>query len=222
MAAESEEPAAAPAGAARTDARPATEAPVSERLVVGLVRGLHGLRGGVRIEVLTDDPARFEPGSVVYAEGEATSLTVAWVQPEAPGILVRFEEIPTRDHAERLRDTYLEAEASSEALPDGAVYWHQVMDAQVATNAGELLGTVQDIFRAGEAEVFVVRGGERGEVLVPAVRDVVTDFAPDQNRLTVDADVLGLEPLRPRRRRGRRSSKEPIPGSATPDEGPSG
>ena len=55
-------------------------------------------------------------------------------------------------------------------------------------------------------------GADRPEVLVPAVKDVVVDFAPEQGRLTVDADALGLEPPRPRRRRGRRSSKEPLPG----------
>ncbi len=29
----------------------------SSRLVVGRVRGVHGLRGAVRVEVLTDQPA---------------------------------------------------------------------------------------------------------------------------------------------------------------------
>ena len=43
--------------------------PSDERLVVGLVRGVHGLRGAVRVEVLTDNEERFMPGSVLYREG---------------------------------------------------------------------------------------------------------------------------------------------------------
>jgi 16S rRNA processing protein RimM len=191
-----------------------------ERLIVGLVRGFHGLRGAVRVEVLTDEPARFEPGSVLHAEGKPEPLTVAWVRPDAPGILVRFEEIATREAAERLRDAYLEIEVPAGALPEGAVYWHEVIGAAVTTSGGEVLGEVVDVFRAGESEVFVVQGAgegtDRAEVLVPAVRDVIVDFAPEAGRLTVDADALGLEPPRPRRRRGRRSSKEPLPG-APPD-----
>ena len=36
---------------------------MTDRLVVGLVRGVHGLRGVVRVEILSDDPARFEAGT---------------------------------------------------------------------------------------------------------------------------------------------------------------
>jgi 16S rRNA processing protein RimM len=186
--------------------------PDAQRLVVGLVRGFHGLVGTVRVEVLTDEPARFEPGSVLHVEGKQDPLTVAWVRPDSPGILVRFEEIATREAAERLRDAYLEIDVPAGALPEGAVYWHEVIGAAVTTSGGVALGEVVVVFRAGESEVFVVRAGEgtdRDEVLVPAVQDVIVDFAPQEGRLTVDADALGLEPPRPRRRRGRRSSKQP-------------
>lgn len=196
-----------------------------QRLVVGLVRGFHGLRGTVRVEVLTDEEARFEPGSVLHVEGKPEPLTVAWVRPDSPGILVRFEEIPTREAAERLRDAYLEIDAPAGGLPEGAVYWHEVIGASVTTSGGDALGEVVDVFRAGESEVFVVQGAgegaDRAEVLVPAVRDVVVEFAPEEGRLTVDADALGLEPPRPRRRRGRRSSKEPLPGEPGGREPPS-
>ena len=41
-----------------------------ERLVVALVRGVHGLRGAVRVEILTDRPElRYAPGSVLHREG---------------------------------------------------------------------------------------------------------------------------------------------------------
>ena len=58
-----------PAGAARP-ARCRRDPPDRERLTVGLVRGLHGLRGAVRVEVLSDDPDRFEVGSVLHLDGE--------------------------------------------------------------------------------------------------------------------------------------------------------
>jgi 16S rRNA processing protein RimM len=178
----------------------------SDRLVVGLVRGVHGLRGGVRVEILTDEPDRFRRGSVLHREGSEEPLTVTWAQPDAPGMLVRFEEISSRSAADSLRNVYLVADPA-EALPEGAFYWHEVEGSSVATSAGEELGTVAEIFRAGEAEVFVVRGGDRGEILVPAVRDVIREFEPQSQRILVDADALGLEPVRPRRPRGRRSSK---------------
>ena len=46
--------------------------------MVALVRGVHGLRGAVRVEVLTDRPEeRFTPGTVLHREGSDAPLTIA-------------------------------------------------------------------------------------------------------------------------------------------------
>lgn len=178
------------------------------RLVVGLVRGLHGLRGALRVEILTDDPSRFLPGSVLHAEGTDDPLTVVWSYEDGPGVLVRFRETPSRAEAERLRDRYLEAPIAGGRLDADSFYWHELLGVPVLTADGERLGTVQDVFRAGEAEVLVVAGGSRGEVLVPAVRSAVIDFAPRDGRIVVDREALALdEPTPERRPRGRRTTR---------------
>jgi ribosomal 30S subunit maturation factor RimM len=63
--------------------------------------------------------------------------------------------------------------------------------------AGNPLGTVRDVYRAGGAEVFVVSGGARGEFDVPAVRAFIRVFAPRRGEIVVDADALGLAPAKP-------------------------
>ena len=185
------------------------------RLIVGMVRGLHGLRGGLRVEILSDDPSRFQIGSVLHLEGSDEPLTIAWSQEDGPGVLVRFEEMPTREVAAGLRDRYLEADVMPDALDEGAFYWHELMDVPVSTSDGELLGTVADVFRAGGGEVLVVRGGERGEVLVPAVSAVVSELAPREGRIIVERDALDIaaEPAR-KRPRGRRTTRALRSGSA--------
>lgn len=184
-----------------------TDSP-TERLVVGLVRGLHGLRGAMRVEVLTDDPARFAVGSVLHPEGAPDPLTVIWAQEDGPGILVRFREIPDRGAAEPFRERYLEVDVPRQALPEGEYYWHEVIGARVTTTDGRDLGSVRDIFRAGGGEVFIVDGGAWGELMVPAVSSVVREFAPADGRIVVDAESLALdeEPPAPRPR-GRRTSR---------------
>jgi 16S rRNA processing protein RimM len=174
--------------------------PAGERIAVGRVHGLHGLRGAVRVEILSDDPDRFAVGSVLTAEGSDRPLTVAWTGPAKPGLLVRFAELPTRESAEALRDRYLEV-VPAEPLPEGSYYWHELDGVAVTTTAGEALGTVVDVFRAGEGEVYVVRGGPLGELLVPAVRDVVVELDPAAGRLVVDPVAFDLPAAPPRRRR---------------------
>ena len=166
------------------------------RLVVAQVRGLHGLNGAVRVEVLTDRPeARFAVGNVLHVEGDERPLTVSAAQPveDGPGWRLRFEEVLDRAAAERLREAYLEIEVDRTAdLAAGAAYWHEVVGSAVKDSTGAVLGKVADVYRAGESEVYVVRGGPAGEFDVPAIRDIITTFAPERGELVVDETVLDL------------------------------
>ena len=200
--------------------------PADERVTVGLVHGFHGLRGAVRVEVLSDEPQRFAVGSVLFAEGDDRPLTIAWTGPAKQGLLVRFEELPSRESVEHLQRRYLEvAEAP---LPDGTYYWHQIRGLAVMTTEGVDLGTVVDVFRAGAGEVYVARGGTLGEVMIPAVSNVVVELDPGMGRLVVDPVALDLPDKPPRRRRRhevtRRSRKEAraakAQAKARPREGP--
>lgn len=163
---------------------------MTDRLVVGLVRGVHGLRGAVRVEILSDNPDRFAAGSVLHRENDDRPLTIVSAQRDGPGLLVRFREVASREAADGLRDVYLEADATD--LPIDAHYWHDIEGCVVVTDDGESLGSVVEVFRVGESEVYVVRG-ERGETLVPAVSGVVTEIDIAEKRIVVDRQALGLD-----------------------------
>jgi len=205
----------------------------AERLVVALVRGAHGLRGVVRVEILTDRPEdRYAVGSVLHREGADAPLTVAWSSAVAdgPGWRLQFAEGPDRAAAESLIGSYLEIEAGPDAtLPRGAYFWHEVIGTPVTSTIGEELGTVRDVYRSGGAEVYVVDGGPYGEFDVPGVRDFVRIFAPRRGEIVVDTAALDLElprgsggaagerPRAPRRRPGsRRRPTSPAEGSDAP------
>ena len=164
-----------------------------ERLVVGQVRGFHGLRGTLRVESLTDRPdERFAVGQVLFREGSDSPLTITEADTDAVGWRVRFAEVPDRTAAEALRDVYLEAVvAPGQELPRGEFYWHQVVGSAVTDVDGTALGEVVDIYRAGGADVAVVRG-PAGELDIPLVRSVVRIFAPARGEIVVDGDALGL------------------------------
>jgi 16S rRNA processing protein RimM len=156
---------------------------------------VHGLNGAVRVEVLTDRPEeRFVPGAVLHREGRSEPLTIesATAVADGPGWRLRFRELPDRTAAETLRGAYLESAVQPDALSRGEYYWHEVIGVTVTDVDGRELGTVSDIYRVGEAEVFVVRGGPAGEFDVPAVRAFVRIFAPRRGEIVVDSTALDL------------------------------
>jgi 16S rRNA processing protein RimM len=195
------------------------DAGTTQRLVVGLVRGVHGLRGAVRVEVLTDRPQqRFRKGAVLYPEGSGAALTIASSEAVAdgPGWRLRFEEVPTRDAADQLRGAYLETVVHPAGeLARGEVYWHEVIGATVRDLDGVDLGTVQDVYRVGENEVYVVRGEPFGTFDLPAVRPFIRVFAPRRGEIVVDPEALDLQapkarlPEGERPRAPRRRSRRP-------------
>lgn len=158
------------------------------------MRGLHGVHGAVRLEVLTDRPAdRFRPGEQLHREGSDEPLSVVEARPADPGWVVRFTEVPDRDAAESLRGVYLEAVVSRAAvLASDEHWWHEVIGCPVRDSAGTLLGRVADLYRAGEAEVLVVDGAPVGLFEVPVARPFVTVLDPGGAGVVVDPATLDL------------------------------
>ena len=203
------------------------------RLVVALVRGFRGLHGHVRVELLTDRPEdRFKVGARLLLEGTGEYLTIAEAQPVADGRgwWLRFREIGDRTLAEeRLRDRYLEIEDPLEPRQPGRWFFHELQGLAVTSTTGATLGEIVEIYRAGGAEVFVVRG-PRGEFDVPGVRGIVAELAPERGVMVVDLDSLALDArpvddedyVRPRDRRPKKQPKK-RPGSpaASPPASPS-
>ncbi len=202
--------------------------------MVGRIRGVHGIRGRVRVELLTDRPEeRFRVGTVLRREDDATPLTIVEARPVAdgPGWWLRFAEITDRTAADAIREAYLVGDVPAGELADDEVYWHELIGVPVVDRDGRALGTVVDVYRAGAAEVVTVSGGPLGSMDVPLVGALVPEFRPREGRIVVDVEALDLSDAppapRPRGRRTRRAlagrgGTTPRPPSGGPVEGSSG
>lgn len=154
----------------------------TERLAVARVIGAKGLAGSVRIEALTDHPERLAAGESVWIEDEAGPRAILEAGWGGRIPVLRLEGISDRAAAERLVGRYLEAPAND--LPADTYYWHQLIGLTAVDEAGAELGHVVEIFRAGENEVYRIEG-PAGELLVPALRDVVRSIDLAGQRMVI-------------------------------------
>ncbi len=140
-------------------------------------------------------------GGVLFREGDARPLTIAAAEEivDGPGWRLRFREVTSRDGADTLRGAYLESVVvPDQDLARGSYYWHEVIGCAVRGTDGTDLGTVRDIYRIGETEVFTVDGSPFGSFDLPAVRAFIRVFAPRRGEIVVDAESLDLRPRRSR------------------------
>ena len=186
--------------------------------MVALVRGVHGLNGAVRAEVLTDRPEdRFVAGAVLYREGDDRPLTIASAEAVADGpaggsASARSPRAtpPTRCAAPISR---------SVVRPDEDLGPRRVLLARGHRRAGPRRrrrpssARSRDIYRVGETEVYVVDGGPFGEFDVPAVRAFIRIFAPRRGEIVVDAESLDLRPPRSRDARSGSAARRPGAGA---------
>ncbi len=161
-------------------------------LTIGLVVGAHGLRGELKVAILTDDPHRFGLLDRVFIGQEDESpvpRAVEGFRLHKGQALLLLEGCHDRAAAEALRG-YLVQVTREEALPleEGQYYEHQILGLEVWTASGEYLGELVEIIYTGANDVYVVQPADAGgrEILVPALKDVVVDVDPDGGRLVVE------------------------------------
>ena len=159
-------------------------------LAIGRIIAPHGIRGEVKVEVLTDFPERFKPGTHVFLgagteDPEARPAKIAAARPHKGGFLVKLDIVPDRNAAELVRNRYLLIPAA-DAMPLGEHenYLHDLMGLEVETTDGQHLGELREVLFTNANDVYVVRG-PAGEVLLPAIRDVVLQVDLSARRMVV-------------------------------------
>ncbi|GBD11483.1 Ribosome maturation factor RimM [bacterium HR23] len=151
-----------------------------QRLVIGRVLRPWGLRGGLRIEVLTERTERFFPGAEVYIQDRLYHCRrVRW---EKEGLILWLEGVDTLTTAQALRGHLLEIPFTPP--PPGRFYHFQVLGLEVWTDTGQFLGHIREVLETGSNDVYVVHGPQ-GEVLLPAIDAVVQSIDLDRQRMVV-------------------------------------
>jgi 16S rRNA processing protein RimM len=156
-------------------------------LIVGKIAGPSGLRGAVKVDVMTDFPERFSALDTVYLGDEMAPYRLRGAEVRKGGrqVVLRFHGCDTREQADDLRGRLIWIPIE-EAMPleEGLYYVHQVLGLKVQTEAGEPLGTLNEVLVTGSNDVYVVNDGER-EVLIPVLQDVIREVDLAGRRMIV-------------------------------------
>lgn len=157
-------------------------------LAVGRIVRPHGVHGEVRVELLTDNPERFEWLDAVYVGEKSPRLVeIESVRYHQNAVLLKLVGYPSRTEAEALRGELLQV-PESEAVPleEGEYFLYQLIGVEVETEEGINLGRLTEILETGANNVFVIEG-QKGQLLIPDIPDVVKLVDIENNRLVIHA-----------------------------------
>jgi 16S rRNA processing protein RimM len=159
-------------------------------VAVARVLGAWGVTGAVKVEPLAP-PDVLAPGRAVTTAGHEREILHA--QRSGKFVRLKLAGIDDRQAAAALRDRALQVpEGELQPLPEGQYYRFQLLGLRVLGAAGEELGRVIDVISAPENDVYVVQAAA-GEILIPAVDDVVQHIDIDAGIITIVV-VPGLLP----------------------------
>jgi 16S rRNA processing protein RimM len=163
-------------------------------LRVGRLLKAHGLKGAIKLELYTDDPAlRFVPGSVYTLQvpdespwvGKTVTLKeLKWYNDQA---VVFIEGIDDRDAAESLVKAILWVDEAQDSRPveEDAWYDYQLIGLTVRRN-GHAVGTITRVDHFPAQDLLIIDTGDT-EVLVPFVKAIVT-------RVDIESGTMDIDP----------------------------
>lgn len=163
----------------------------------------HGIKGEVTVQLFTDDPGlRFSPGTVLHVMNGAqqnpeqnsaqtlSELTVAAARWNKSILVVKFEEIVTRNEAEAHRNVQLYADAEQD---DDAWYESDLLDFTVEAD-GQAIGAVSGLIPGEGQDLLEISLDEGHSALIPFVEEIVSEIDEEARivRMTPPAGLLDL------------------------------
>lgn len=155
-------------------------------VTVGIIRGVRGLKGQMRVESLSDFPSRFVRGQCLELDG--MERVIEKVLDEQKGLLIELEGINSRECAEKYRGHELKIypNQSEQYLDENSYFHHEIIGMTVVDQSDIKLGTINEIIETGANDVYVVTNSIDKDILVPAIRSVVRSVCVISNTMNVD------------------------------------
>ena len=161
---------------------------MKKRLEVGQIVNTFGIKGFVKVKPWVNDIERFDDLKKVYVKikKEEKELEIEEVKYHKDMVLIKFKGIETVEQAETLRNSYLEINRE-DAIPleEGTYFIADILESDVYTDEGELLGKLEDIYNSGSKDIYVVKNELGKTVLLPGIPEVIKEVNIEESKIIV-------------------------------------
>jgi len=169
-----------------------------EYIRIGHISGPHGLKGSLKIAVITDVESRFSEGNRVFLKSNEvfSEYTIQYFERHKGRIAIaELSGIDDIASAEKIAgsDVYItleDAEKSRSELSDDEFYYYDLIETAVYLN-DELFGKVSDVIEGGAGHILKITGSDGSEYLLPFIDEMVDTSRVKERRIDI-TPVEGL------------------------------
>ena len=163
--------------------------PQKPYLEAGQIVGTHGVRGEVRVQPWCDSPQQFATFKKLYWDAEGKKPVKVKGRPHKNIALVVLDGVTTVEEAQVLRGKMLYVDRRDIKLPKGHYLVQDLIGLTIVdADTGETYGKLTDVSQTGANAVYHM-ATDKGEVLIPAIPDVIIE-------VDIKRDLLRLRPMK--------------------------
>lgn len=161
----------------------------TEFITIGKILAPLGIDGKLKVKIETDFPQRFTPHSQIYINQQPMTIDSTEWHNGKP--VIKLNAINNAEDAKKLQGQSIEIHHNQVySLPEGEFYHFQITGLEVRTTKGELLGNITEVLPGKSNDNYIVKGPE-GEILIPAIEDVIKSINLNKGCVTIEA-IEGL------------------------------
>jgi 16S rRNA processing protein RimM len=164
-----------------------TDIRVDDLRTIGIVTGVHGLQGALKVQPLTDFPERFSVLETVFLKrGESVigKAQIKRIRFAVEQIHMTLRGITNRETAEVLQGAEIcVREDERWTLPENSFYISDLIGCEARGDDGTLIGILQNVI-SGPQDILEISDG-KNEYLVPFVEDWVGRISLQERTIVI-------------------------------------
>lgn len=155
---------------------------------IGQIVNTQGLKGEVKVYPYVDDINRFDDLESFYLEKNFNhEYEVERVRYKGNMVIMKIKGIDSVELAEKVKtkNIYISRENSVD-LDEDEFFISDLIGLEVFTVAGEKVGILKDVLQYSANDVYVVKGANDKEYLIPSTMQFVPEINLEEKKMIID------------------------------------
>lgn len=159
-----------------------------KKIIIGKIGAAHGVRGDMKVYPLTDFPDRFNTIKKAFIDDKEIDIISTRYQNNF--VVMKVKGVNSREEVARYTNKLLKINRSDvPPLNEGEYYSFDIIGLKVINQDDVVLGEIIEILKTGSNDVYITKTPEGKQLLIPALKKVVTEINIEDGFMKVIWDI---------------------------------